>query len=62
MNNNQQHPRSVSRRDMLIGGAGAVIAAAASTAIAPSAARAQSTPPGRASRSTAQLIFHARHH
>jgi non-heme chloroperoxidase len=48
MNNNQQHPRSVSRRDMLIGGAGAVIAAAASTAIDPNAARAQSSPPDRA--------------
>jgi non-heme chloroperoxidase len=46
MNNSQQHPRSASRRDMLIGSAGAVIAAAASTTIAPSVARAQSAPPG----------------
>jgi hypothetical protein len=45
MNNNQQLPRSASRRDVLIGGAGAVIAAAASTAMAPSAALSQSTPP-----------------
>jgi non-heme chloroperoxidase len=35
---------SATRRDMLIGGAGAVIAAAASTAIAPGAALAQSPP------------------
>jgi hypothetical protein len=46
MNNNQQHPRSASRRDVLIGGAGAVMAAAASTALAPSAALAQSFPEG----------------
>ena len=46
MNNNQPDPSSASRRDMLIGGAGAVMAAVASTAISPSAARAQSTPPG----------------
>lgn len=39
MSKNQQHPRSASRRNMLIGGTGAVIAAAASTAIAPNAAR-----------------------
>ena len=43
MNIDQQQPRSASRRDVLIGGAGAVIAAAASTAMAPSAALAQST-------------------
>jgi non-heme chloroperoxidase len=48
MNDNQQHPKSASRRDVLIGGAGAALAVAASTAIAPSAARAQSTPPGPA--------------
>src|SRR5262245_46849771 len=41
MNTNQQHPSSASRRDLLIGGAGAVMAAAASTAIAPSSTRAQ---------------------
>src|SRR5262245_11859529 len=46
MNDNQQHSRSASRRDVLIGGAGPVIAAAASTAIAPSVAHAQSAPPG----------------
>jgi non-heme chloroperoxidase len=46
MTNYQHFPTSASRRDMLIGSAGAVIAAAAATAMAPSAARAQSTPPG----------------
>ena len=43
MSNSHPGPKSASRRDMLIGSAGAVLAAAASTAIAPSAARAQST-------------------
>src|SRR5262245_58038154 len=46
MNDNPQHPKSASRRDVLIGGAGAVVAATASTAIAPSAAHAQTNPTG----------------
>lgn len=45
MNTNPQHPRSTSRRDVLIGGA--ALAAGAATAIVPRAARAQSTPPDR---------------
>ncbi len=49
MNDNLQHTPSASRRSVLIGSAGAVIAAAASASISPNAEGAQSTPPpGRA--------------
>ena len=46
MQRNQSDPRSASRRDVLVGSAGAVIAAAASTAMAPGAAYAQPPPSG----------------
>jgi non-heme chloroperoxidase len=44
MKHKHEHPRSASRRDVLIGG-GAVVVAAASTAIAPGVARAESSIP-----------------
>src|SRR5262245_31874881 len=46
MNDYRQQPSSASRREVLLGGAGVAIAAAASTAMASSIARAQSASPG----------------
>ncbi len=53
MKSKQSHSGLTSRRSVLIGSAGAVVAAAASTAVGPGAARAQSNQPGgsRAGRS-----------